>query len=459
MVEDSNYEDSVRQVIARINRIPTWSLPTYFLGIIGLGYFFTFYDIADIGLTMPAIATQFNISLTGFTSLFLALAIGLIGYAIGSYVIGSLADLAGRYRTMILTMGLTALGSFGDALSVNIPMLVLFRFITGLGLGADLNLVSGYVSEFAPAQSRGKITVYTFLLGILGQAVTPFIALGIGVNVTTGPGWRYLFVIGGIIAIIALVMRFELPESPRWLAMRKRDIKGAEKVLDSMEKLAVSKVGKLPEPKPQDVVIYENKFPTKYLFKKPYSTRLGILAAMWFLWYIGNYGFLGDAATLISSLNTSVSPNAILYIAVGALGYPVGAIIMLFVADRYERKFVILGDTVVWLIGMLIFSTATPDALFIGSFLASLALGMYLQVAYTYTAESYPTRARTSGFALTDGIGHGGGALGAILLPVIVSSYSFATGFIFIGITGLLAGIIAIAGPKASKQALEEVSA
>ena len=226
-----------------------------------------------------------------------------------------------------------------------------------------------------------------------------------------------------------------------------------------MEKLAVSKVGKLPEPKPQDVVIYENKFPTKYLFKKPYSTRLGILAAMWFLWYIGNYGFLGDAATLISSLNTSVSPNAILYIAVGAIGYPVGAIIMLFVADRYERKFVILGDTVVWLIGMLIFSTATPDALFVGSFMASLALGMYLQVAYTYTAESYPTRARTSGFALTDGIGHGGGALGAILLPVIVSSYSFATGFIFIGITGLLAGIIAIAGPKSSKQALEEVSA
>ncbi len=457
--ENTSYEDSVRQVIARINRIPTWSLPSFFLAIIGLGYFFTFYDISDIGLAMPAIAHQFNISPTGFTSLFLALAIGLIGYAIGSYVIGSMADVTGRFRSMILTMGLTALGSFGDALSVNIPMLVVFRFITGLGLGADLNLVSSYVSEFAPSQSRGRITVYTFIVGILGQAVTPFIALGIGVNVITGPGWRYLFVIGGIIAVIALALRFELPESPRWLAMRKKDIKAAEKVLQDMEKLAESKVGKLPEPQPQDVVVYENKFPTAYLFKKPYSTRLGILVAMWFLWYIGNYGFLGDAATLISNLNTSVSPNAILFIAIGAIGYPVGAIIMVFLSDRFERKFVIFGDTVVWLIGMVIFSSATAPGLFVGSFLASLALGMYLQVAYTFTAESYPTRARTSGFALTDGIGHGGGALGALLLPVLVSTYSFSTGFIFIGVTGFIAGLIAIAGPVASKQALEAVSA
>lgn len=458
--EKSFDEDSARQIIARINRIPTWSLPSFFLVIIGLGYFFTFYDISDIGLAMPAIAHQFGISPSGFTSLFLALAVGLIGYAIGSYVIGTMADITGRFRSMVLTMGLTAIGSFGDALSINIPMLVIFRFITGLGLGADLNLVSSYISEFAPAKSRGKITVYTFIVGILGQSITPFIALGLNVGVVTGIGWRYLFVIGGIIAVIALALRFELPESPRWLALKKKDLKEAERVLADMEKIAVAKVGKLPEPQPQEVTLYENKFPTAYLFKRPYSSRLGILVAMWFLWYIGNYGFLGDAATMINNLpNAAVSAGAITFIAVGAVGYPIGAIIMVLVADKFERKYVILGDTVVWLIGMLVFSTASATGLFVGSFLASLALGMYLQVAYTFTAESYPTRARTSGFALTDGIGHGGGALGAILLPILVSSFSFSTGFIFIGVTGFIAGLIAIAGPAASKQSLEAVSA
>ena len=450
---DQDYETSLRNLLARINRIGVWSLPTFFLGIIGIGYFFTFYDISDIGLAMPAIETQFN--LHGPIILFLALSVGLIGYAIGSYVIGTASDIFGRYRTMILTMGLTALGSFGDALSINVPMLTIFRFITGLGLGADLNLVSVYVSEFAPPNVRGKITVFTFLIGILGQSVTPLI--GYYLVPSSVFGWRYLFVIGGVIAVVALGLRFELPESPRWLAIRKRDIARASEIVDRMEKVAMKKEGKLKDPDPEKVEIEENRFPTLYLFKKPYSVRLTVLVVMWFLWYIGNYAFLGDAATLVSNLGTSVA-NSILYLVVGAIGYPVGAVIMIFVSDKMQRKFLITIDTVVWFFGMIIFGMATKDTLFVGAFLGSLGLGMYLQVAYTFTAESYPTRARTSGFALTDGIGHGGGALGAILLPVLVATYSFSFGFTFIAITGLLAGIVALLGPSSTRKSLENIS-
>ena len=88
-----------------------------------------------------------------------------------------------------------------------------------------------------------------------------------------------------------------------------------------------------------------------------------------------------------------------------------------------------------------------------------MGLGMYLQVAYTFTAENYPTRARSAGFGITDGIGHGGGALGAILLPILVATYSWAFGFTFIGITGLVAGLlILIGGTKVSKRNLEDIS-
>ena len=78
-----------------------------------MGYFFTFYDIADIGFAMPAIATQFN--LTGNESLFVALSVGLIGYIVGSYLVGTLSDRSGRYKAMLATMIITAIGSFGDA--------------------------------------------------------------------------------------------------------------------------------------------------------------------------------------------------------------------------------------------------------------------------------------------------------------------------------------------------------
>src|SRR5699024_11548905 len=83
-----------------------------------------------------------------------------------------------------------------------------------VGVGADLNLVSTYVGELAPPARRGRITLYTFLVGILGQAVTPFVALALVPNFVIG--WRILFFIGGAIAVAGLVLRTRLPESPRW---------------------------------------------------------------------------------------------------------------------------------------------------------------------------------------------------------------------------------------------------
>jgi MFS transporter, putative metabolite:H+ symporter len=442
-----------KEILARMDRISVWALPSSFLIIIGMGYFFTFYDITDIGYAMPAIGTQFNLGTS--ESLFVALAVGLIGYIVGSYLIGTLADRYGRFNTMLLTMVLTAVGSFGDAAATGVLTLSIWRFVTGMGVGADLNLVSTYIGELAPPNKRGKLSVLTFLIGIVGQAVTPFVALALVPNYTIG--WRLLFVIGGVIAVIALAARFELPESPRWLVLHGK-VDQAEKVVARMEGFAKKKGVALGEPKPEESSIESGKFPTKYLFHKPYSSRLLLLVFMWFFWYIGNYGFLGDAATLLTAHGIALA-SSILYLAVGALGYPVGAIIMYLIADKVERKFLILMSTVVWLVGMVsIGSLASDIVIGAGTFLGALALGMYLQVAYTFTAESYPTRARTSGFALSDGLGHLGGALGALALPVLVATYTFQSGFVIIGFTGLIAGLLSILGPSATKRRLEQIS-
>ena len=98
----NNKEFEAKSIIARMQRIDKWPLPRSFLAIIALGYFFTFYDVTDIGFAMPAIAPQFH--LTGSESLFLALSIGLIGYVFGSFIIGALSDKYGRYPMLIVTM-------------------------------------------------------------------------------------------------------------------------------------------------------------------------------------------------------------------------------------------------------------------------------------------------------------------------------------------------------------------
>lgn len=87
-----------------------------------------------------------------------------------------------------------------------------------------------------------------------------------------------------------------------------------------------------------------------------------------------------------------------------------------------------------------------------------MTVGSFLQVAYTFTAERFPTRLRARGFALADGVGHFGGAVGALLLPTLVTATSFFTGFLVIGITGLLAGLIALSGPRAGGRSLENLT-
>lgn len=443
--------ERVAKILARQDRIDVWALPWHYLAIIGTGYFFTFYDITDIGFAIPQVQTQFHLS--GNESTFVALSVGLIGYAVGSVVIGLLADRFGRFRLLIVTIVLTAIGSFGDAAAGGLTSLIIFRFVTGIGVGADLNLVSTYIGELAPARLRGRISVITFLVGIIGQAVTPLIALALIPSLHNG--WRWLFIIGGVIAVIALVVRFELPESPRWLALHGR-VDEADSLVSEMERRATERGSQLADPDPSEVDT-RSGMPYRDLLRAPYLGRVLVFLAMWFFWYIGNYGFLGDAADLFKTQGLSAGTA---YLAIGAIGYPVGAAIMIVGIDRYERKWLLLASSVVWLVSMLMIGSAGSEGIVIvGAFLASTALGMFLQVGYTYTAESFPTRARASGFALCDGLGHGGGALGGLLLPSIVSSLSFSAGFAIIGVTGLIAGLIAIAGPAASGISLERISA
>lgn len=439
-------------LLARLDRIPVWALPRSFLAIIGLGYFFVFYDISDIGYALPAVSEQFGLSRS--EGLFVAVAVGLVGYAVGSIGIGALADRFGRYRMLILTMTLTAIGSFGDAAAQGLVTLAVFRFVTGMGVGADLNLVSTYVSELAPARVRGRITVITFLIGILGQVVTPFIALALVPNVSYG--WRLLFVIGGAIAVLGLAVRTVLPESPRWEVLNGR-LADAERTVARMERTCAERKLVLPEPI-SGPLSGSGQAGWRAVLRPPYRRRLAVFICMWFLWYIGNYGFLGDAAQLISDKGAPIG-GSILYLAIGAAGYPVGALLTILLVERLERRALILAATVVWFAGMLLIgSFAGAVIMCIGAFLAAAALGSYLQVAFTFTAESFPTRIRATSFALSDGIGHGGGALGAVVLPIVVGSTSFFVGFAAIGLTGLLAGLVALLGPTATGQRLEAVS-
>ena len=132
---------------------------------------------------------------------FVAIAIGLVGYIVGSNLIGALADWKGRRLAFLTSLLVSGVGSLGTAFSTGIVTLSIWRFLTGMGVGAALNLASTYVGELSPPSKRGRISVSMFMIGIIGQAITPFVALALVPNFYIG--WRILFVIGAFIGLAA----------------------------------------------------------------------------------------------------------------------------------------------------------------------------------------------------------------------------------------------------------------
>ncbi|MEM0194513.1 MAG: MFS transporter, partial [Metallosphaera sp.] len=231
------------EVIARLDRLSVWSLPASFIAILGTGFLFTFFDIFDINVSFIQTAlTTFGVSspsspeipkLLGPVVLW-----NLVGYVIGAIALTPLADRFGRKRMLVLTMAITGLGSLYNALSPNYVDYLIARTITGIGVGADLAIVNTYINEVAPINGRAKFTALVFLFATLGA----FLGLWIGLLLTTPPapfplglpialggsgvfalsGWRIMYGVGSLLALIGLALRFELPESPRWLISKGR---------------------------------------------------------------------------------------------------------------------------------------------------------------------------------------------------------------------------------------------
>jgi len=137
-------------VIARQDRIPIWALSYLFIGIIGIGFLFTFFDIFDITVSFIQTCTQIVpgcIPPTAATYLGLPVELNLAGYVVGALVLAPLADRYGRREMLLFTLLLTGIGSLYNAFVGDYTNFVIARIITGIGIGADLALVNAYINS------------------------------------------------------------------------------------------------------------------------------------------------------------------------------------------------------------------------------------------------------------------------------------------------------------------------
>ena len=468
--------DSPGLLIARLDRIPVWSLPGLFVGIIGVGFLFTFYDIFDINVSFIQTCTQIVPHCSPPSAanyIGLPVLLNLVGYVVGTLILGPLADRAGRRDLLLITMVITGVGSILTAVVDNYWWFVVARAITGIGIGADLAIVNTYINEMAPRDGRARYTALIFLFSAFGAVLgiwlglwltTPPTPLPLGLPfAVAGPhfeyGWRIMYLIGGLLALVGVLLRFQLPESARWLIARGR-LEAAAEVIDMMEHRAARRLTLAPVERPVAVRSETGRVPYSAILGDPlYLGRVLVLFAMWFFAYVTLYSFGAGLTTILASLHYP-PPEAGMIVAVGTFGFVLCAVVAFAYGEQMERKTWLPVSAALTLIGCVIVALAGEriGLSVIGSVILFFGFNLWVPIAYSWTAENFPTRARTTGFALVDGVGHLGGGLGVLFIAPLVAHLDALQAMLLVGGFLVAAAVIAQFGIATRSRMLEEVS-
>ena len=436
--------------LARLDRIPVWPYERRLLWIVGAGYFFAFFDIVTISFALPVIAQQFHVS-KGTVSL--SVTSSLVGYIIGAFADSTIADKWGRRLSLAISVSVFSIGTALAAISTNAVELIIFRFISGLGIGAEIAAVTTYLGELSPARLRGRYTSWATTAAYAGFAVVPFIARGL--VPTFASGWRVLFGIGAVGGVTILFMRRGLPASPRWLVAQGRTEEAAEVVAEAEDTAREATDEALPPPEPVPDEPPAERFPIAALLRAPMLGRVVLFVAIWFIYYVGNYGWLTLAPTLFVDKGYSLADSTT-YLIVSGIGFLAGAYATTHFSDRLERKYTAATFAGAWTISLLVIGLfVSPAIIMVFGFFASVTVGLLVPLLYTYTAEHFSTNARATGVALTDGLGHVGGALAPLIVLGANTAWGFSGAFIVMAISGALAGALILLGIRATGRSLE----
>ena len=182
---------------------------------------------------------------------------------------------------------------------------------------------------------------------------------------------------------------------------------------------------------------------------------LMLLIALWFFYYIGNYGWLEMMPTLLEKAGHNIA-SSLTYLVVSSTGFLVGALVSIWLNDRIERKVTIFVAGLFWVAALLVIGLAPYPALIMPvGFVASTTIGLMVPIMYTLTAEHFATVARTTGVALTDGLGHIGGAIAPLLVLLAADHMGFFGGMLVMALSGVVMLVLLPFTIRATGKALE----
>jgi MFS transporter, putative metabolite:H+ symporter len=417
----------------------------------GAGWALDALDVGLISFIIAQLTVQWRLSPTDAS---LIASIGFVGMAIGAAFGGLLADRLGRRQVFALT--LLGYGVFTglSALAWSVGALIVFRFLVGLGLGAELPVASTLVSEFAPARIRGRIVVILESFWAVGWTLSALI--GFLVVPRGDTGWRWALALGAVPALYAVVVRLRLPESVRFLESRGRHAE-AEAVVQRFEAAAGEQRVAVPDRDDlAGTVATGGTNRVAALWSPGLRRRTGAVWAVWFLVNFSYYGaFIWLPTILVASGFSLVrSFGYTLLITLAQLpGYAVSALLV----ERWGRRRTLATFLVGSAAAAALFATAdsTATVLTAGMLLSFFNLGAW-GALYAVTPELYPTPLRGTGSGWAAGVGRIASVVAPLCVPLLREAGGTGLLFAVFAAVFILAALASTLLPELRGKALAE---
>jgi putative MFS transporter len=399
------------ELVGRLERLPFSRWHRNFFILAFLGIMFDAADFALFGAALPPIAREFGLGPAQAGGL---ATIGLVGAFAGALFWGTVSDYIGRRASFLATVSIFALFTGLVAASWNVLALATFRFLSNFGLGGEVPVTLTLASEFSPGRIRGRMTGTMMAAFPVGLVVAAALSLAIVPNL----GWRALFVVGVVPAVLLFFVRRYMPESVRYQLSR-GEVEEAQRTVEEIERQALGS-GKLapmqaiaPAGAPADAA--KRGVTVFALFEDGRARRTILLWIVSFCFLWSSNGILFMLPTILTQRGFALT-QAISFQLVQSLAAVVGYAACGFLIDWYGRRPVLFLYYFIGAFFHLWFAQATG----LWMYAAIAAVGWVNPGVFgatgIYVSELHPTYLRATAVGWFFGVGR----IGSFLAPLIV---------------------------------------
>jgi len=415
------------------------------------------FDVLSISFASPGIAAEWKITRA---ALGFVLSMELIGMALGSIFLGSLADRIGRRPTVLGCLVVMATGmfmattsngilgslvmpvigpiaqSFDYTLDVRLADLSMWRIVTGLGIGGMLAAINAVVAEFSNSKRR-DLSVAIMSIGYpVGAALGGFIT-STGLELAE---WRSVFYFGASVTVAMIpTVFFLMPESVHWLT-RKQPAGALDKVNKTLRAIGHEPVTELPA-----VSADARQRSSGDLFKAPLLT-ITVLTTMAYFFHITTFYYIVKWVPTIV-VGMGFAPSSAGYVLSWLnVGGATGGTVLGLLSQRFSLKALTITVMMLSTVAVTLFGRAPADLtkLILICMVAGFCTNAAITGMYAIFAKVFPTHVRASGTGIAVGVGRGGSVLAPIIAGFLFTSYELPTVSLLMGLGSLVAAVVVL---------------